>query len=80
MRRPYDRSDLLSSTSFYLIMLMKEQSRKLLTETEDECSDAQVLDLQIHGAIIWAIAGLALVAVLEYLSTLHKLKEEAKTE
>ena len=40
----------------------------------------KVLDLQIHGAIIWAIAGLALVAVLEYLSTLHKLKEEAKTE
>ena len=28
---------------------MKEQSRKLLTETEDECSDAQVLDLQIHS-------------------------------
>ena len=27
----------------------KEQSRKLLTETEDECSDAQVLDLQIHS-------------------------------
>ena len=49
MRRPYDRSDLLSSTSFYLIMLMKEQSRKLLTETEDERSDAQVLDLQIHS-------------------------------
>lgn len=38
----------------------------------------KVLDLQIPGAIIWAIAGLALVAVLEYLSTLHKLKEEAK--
>ena len=37
----------------------------------------KVLDLQIHGAIIWAIAGMALVAVLEYLSTLHKLKEEA---
>ena len=28
---------------------MKEQSRKLLTETEDERSDAQVLDLQIHS-------------------------------
>ena len=49
MRRPYDRSNLLSSTSFHLIMLMKEQSRKLLTETEDERNDAQVLDLQIHS-------------------------------
>ena len=36
----------------------------------------QVIDLQIPGAIAWAIAGLVLVAGLEYLSTLHKLKEE----
>ncbi len=38
----------------------------------------QVLDLQIPGAIAWAIAGLVLVAGLEYLSALHKLKEEQK--
>ncbi len=36
----------------------------------------QVIDLQVNGAIIWAIAGLALVAILEYLSSLHKIKEE----
>ena len=30
-------------------MLMKEQSRKLVTEIEDECSDAQLPDLQIHS-------------------------------
>lgn len=35
----------------------------------------QVIDLQVSGAIIWAIVGLVLVAGLEYLSTLHKLKE-----
>ena len=39
---------------------------------------AQVIDLQIPGAIIWAIAGLALVAVLEYLSNLQKLMAEKK--
>lgn len=38
----------------------------------------QVIDLHVTGAIIWAIAGLVLVAGLEYLSTLHKLKEEEK--
>lgn len=38
----------------------------------------QVIDLQVSGAIIWAIAGLALVAILEYLSSLHKLKEESR--
>lgn len=38
----------------------------------------QVIDLQVNGAIIWAIAGLALVAILEYLSSLHKIKEETK--
>lgn len=32
-------------------------------------------DLQIPGAIIWAVIGIALVVGLEYLSTLHKLKE-----
>lgn len=39
---------------------------------------AQGIDLQIPGAIIWAIAGLALVAVLEYLSNLQKLMAEKK--
>lgn len=39
---------------------------------------AQGIDLQIPGAIIWAIAGLALVAVLEYLSSLQKLMAEKK--
>lgn len=39
---------------------------------------AQGIDLQIPGAIIWAIAGLALVAVLEYLSSLQKLVAEKK--
>ena len=33
------------------------------------------IDLQITGAVIWAILGIILVAGLEYLSTLHKLKE-----
>lgn len=40
---------------------------------------AQGIDLQIPGAIIWAIAGLALVAVLEYLSNLQKLMAEKKS-
>lgn len=40
---------------------------------------AQGIDLQIPGAIIWAIAGLALVAVLEYLSSLQKLMAEKKS-
>ena len=40
---------------------------------------AQGIDLQIPGAIIWAIAGLALVAVLEYLSSLQKLIAEKKS-
>lgn len=40
---------------------------------------AQGIDLQIPGAIIWAIAGLALVAVLEYLSSLQKLMSEKKS-
>lgn len=40
----------------------------------------QVIDLQVSGAIIWAIAGLVLVAGLEYLSTLHKLKEAENNE
>ena len=40
---------------------------------------AQGIDLQIPGAIIWAIAGLALVAVLEYLSGLQKLMAEKKS-
>ena len=35
----------------------------------------QVIDMQVSGAIIWAIAGLILVAALEYMSSLHKLKE-----
>lgn len=39
---------------------------------------AQGIDLQISGAIIWAIAGLALVAILEYLSSLQKLMAEKK--
>lgn len=39
---------------------------------------AQGIDLQVPGAIIWAIAGLALVAVLEYLSSLQKLMAEKK--
>lgn len=38
----------------------------------------QVIDLHVTGAIFWAIAGLVLVAGLEYLSTLHKLKEEKR--
>lgn len=40
----------------------------------------QVIDLQVSGAIIWAIVGLVLVAGLEYLSTLHKLKEAENNE
>lgn len=40
---------------------------------------AQGIDLQIPGAIIWAIAGLVLVAVLEYLSSLQKLMAEKKS-
>ena len=40
---------------------------------------AQGIDLQIPGAIIWAIAGLALVAALEYLSSLQKLMAEKKS-
>lgn len=40
---------------------------------------AQGIDLQIPEAIIWAIAGLALVAVLEYLSSLQKLMAEKKS-
>lgn len=40
---------------------------------------AQGIDLQISGAIIWAIAGLALVAILEYLSSLQKLMAEKKS-
>lgn len=40
---------------------------------------AQGIDLQIPGVIIWAIAGLALVAVLEYLSSLQKLMAEKKS-
>lgn len=40
---------------------------------------AQGIDLQVPGAIIWAIAGLALVAVLEYLSSLQKLMAEKKS-
>lgn len=40
---------------------------------------AQGIDLQIPGAIIWAIVGLALVAVLEYLSSLQKLMAEKKS-
>lgn len=40
----------------------------------------KVIDLQTTGAIIWAVAGLALVAVLEYLSALHKLKSGTGNE
>lgn len=40
----------------------------------------KVIDLQTTGAIIWAVAGLALVAVLEYLSALHKLKSSTGNE
>lgn len=40
----------------------------------------QVIDLQVSGAIIWAIVGLVLVAGLEYLSALHKLKEAENNE
>lgn len=35
-------------------------------------------DLQVPGAIAFAIAGLVLVAGLEYLSSLHRLKEEER--
>lgn len=43
----------------------------------DSGAPMKVIDMQIPGAIIWALAGLVLVAVLEYLSTLHKLKESS---
>ena len=84
----YERATMLTLVGFVIGALVKVQLLRSGMTAEAAQAGAQALlsagnaaqgiDLQIPGAIIWAIAGLALVAVLEYLSNLQKLMAEKK--